>query len=54
MSLEEGDNEQSQYVRENCKVFENCLENNPESAKHTFFATGLSRELVAKNLCDKF
>ena len=29
VSLEEGDNEQSQYVREKWKVIENCLENNP-------------------------
>ena len=36
------------------KFCENYLENNPHCAEHVFFVTGMSREQVAKNLCDKF
>ena len=33
--------------------FENCPENNPQSAKHTFFVTGMSRKQVTKSSCQK-
>ena len=32
----------------NEKFLKNYLENDPQSAKHAFFATGMSREQVAK------
>ena len=53
VSLKEGDNGQSQYARENRKVFENRLEKDPYYAKHAIFATGLSHKQVARNPCDK-
>ena len=53
VSLEEEDNEQSQYARENWKTFENYPEINPHSAKHVFFATGMSREQVANEIRQK-
>ena len=43
------DDEKARDARENWKVFENCLEYNPICAKHAFFATGMSREQVAKS-----
>ena len=48
------DNEITCEVRENWKVFENCLEFNPICAKHAFFAIGMSREQLTKISCHKF
>ena len=41
-------------ARENWKVFENRLGFNPICAKHTFFATEMSREQVNKITWHKF
>ena len=38
-------------MRENWKVFENCLRFNPVYAKHAIFATQLTREQVTKMSC---
>ena len=43
------DNETAHDARENWKFFENCLVFNPICAKHAFFATGMSREQVARS-----
>jgi len=47
------DNETACDVREDWKVFENCLGFNPICAKHAFFMTGISHKQVAKSSCQK-
>ena len=45
------DNEIASDVRENWKVFENCLGFNPICAKHAFFTTRMSRKQVTRSSC---
>ena len=47
------DNETAHDARENWNFFENCLGFNLICAKHTFFATGISRKQVARSNCQK-